>query len=57
MRKQSLGGELRLQPLELALQRADAGFLHVLDDELVFAARLVQADAARARARAGRPWA
>ena len=30
--KQPFGGELRLEPLELALQRAYAGFLEVLDD-------------------------
>ena len=37
---------LRLQLLELAVQRAYAGVLHVIDDELVVAARLVQADPA-----------
>ena len=32
LRKQPLGGQARLQALELALQRADAGLLEVLDD-------------------------
>ena len=37
---------LSLQLLEGAAQRAFAGFLQVLDDQLVVAARLVQAHAA-----------
>ena len=57
----ALGGEqpfrreLGLELLELALERAFARFLHVLDDQLVFAARLVQADARRAPAPACPP--
>src|SRR5262249_13807642 len=43
--KKPLGGQLHLQALELALQRADASLLHVLDNELIVAARLVQGDA------------
>ena len=43
--KQSFGGELRLELLEFAFERAFAGFLEMLDDELVFAARLVESDA------------
>src|SRR5213080_456438 len=39
-------GRLRFQALELALERADARLLQVLDDELVLAPRLVDADAA-----------
>ena len=46
--KQSFGGEPGLELLELALERAFAGFLEVLDEQLVFAARLVEPDA-RAR--------
>ncbi len=56
-RKQTLGRELRFQALELAPQRADARLLQVLDDELVLAPRLVDADAAadqHLRAGAGR---
>jgi hypothetical protein len=41
----ALGGEPLRELLELALQGAEAGILHVIDDELVFAARLVQPDA------------
>ncbi len=43
-REQPFGGEFGAQLLELPLQGAEAGVLHVIDDELVFAARLVQAD-------------
>ena len=44
--EQAFGGELLLQHLELAPQRALAGRLQLLDDQLVVAARLVQADPA-----------
>src|SRR4029077_4487890 len=56
-RKQTFGRQVRLQALELALERADARLLQVLDDELVLAPRLVDADAAadqHLRAAAGR---
>ena len=43
--EQAFGGKLCAQFLELALERAEARILHVVDDELVFAARLVQPDA------------
>ena len=43
--EQPFRGEPGLELLELALERAFAGFLEMLDDELVFAARLVQAHA------------
>ncbi len=43
--KQSFGGEPGLELLEFALERAFAGFLEVLDEQLVFAARLVEPDA------------
>ena len=43
--EQAFGGQLGAQFLELPLQGAEARVLHVIDDELVFAARLVQSDA------------
>ena len=49
--------ELFLQLVELAAQRACAGFLQLLDDQLVVAARLVQAHAGRGPAPACRPAA
>ena len=55
--EQSFGGELGLELLELALERAFAGFLEVLDQQLVFAARLVQTRRARGPAPPCRPWA
>jgi len=44
-RKQTFGGQPCPQLLELALQGAEAGVLQVIDDELEFAAWLVQTDA------------
>src|SRR5690606_24238797 len=43
--EQALGGEPGLELLEPASQRAFAGFLEMIDDELVFTARLIEADA------------
>ncbi len=42
--KQTFGGQLGLELLELPLERAEAGFLEMLDDQLKIATRLVQAD-------------
>src|SRR5262249_43285019 len=42
----ALGGELRFQHLEALLQRAGAGKLHVIDDQLVRAALLVNREPA-----------
>src|SRR5262249_34968510 len=44
--EQPLGGEPALQLLQLREQGADAGDAHLLDDQLVLAARLVDADLA-----------
>ena len=44
--QQALGGELALELFKSPLQRAFAGFLHMADDQLVVAARLVQPDPA-----------
>ena len=44
-RKQAFRRQPGLQALELALERAHSRLLQVLDDQLVFAARLVDADA------------
>ena len=52
--EQALGGELLLQFLEAAPQRAFAGLLEVLDDQLVLAARLVEARPGRGPAPARR---
>ena len=41
--EQTLGFELGLQPQELLVERAGAGTLHRLDDELEFTTRLIQA--------------
>ena len=43
--KQTFRGKTGLELLELALERAFAGFFEVLDHQLVFAARLVEPDA------------
>ncbi len=45
-REETLGSEFRLEALELALEGTDAGFLQVLDDELIVATRLINAYAA-----------
>ena len=42
--EQSFRGQFGAQFLELPLQGAEACILHVVDDELVFAARLIQSD-------------
>jgi IMP dehydrogenase len=44
--EQAFGRQPGLETLEFALQRADSGFLHVIEDHLVVAAWLVEADAA-----------
>ena len=43
--EQTFRCEFRAQLLELPLQGSEAGVFHVIDDELVLAARLVQPDA------------
>ena len=45
-REESFGGKLDLEHFELASERTDARFFEVFDDELVVAARLIDADAA-----------
>ena len=49
-REQSFGCELGGELVELALQGAETRVLHVLDEQLKFAARLVEPDARRAPA-------
>ncbi len=44
--KEPFGSKLHFQALELSLERADAGLLHVLDNELIIAARLIKRDTA-----------
>ena len=42
--EQAFGGQPGAQFLELPLQRTEARILHVIDDELVFAARLIESN-------------